>query len=135
MDPRWRSHGAYLDGRHQRRAPSPGSSALAEWPPSPGCSPLAGYSPLAECSLLAGCSPLPGSSALAGTAGPAAPRERLPDTPAAAAPPLHETKISRYQHKDDFSSTPDEWKYRAQTYAGGCAGGCSSEQRSDPAGS
>src|SRR6187401_299100 len=79
----------YLGGRPQRRAPSPGTSALAEWPPSPGCSPLAGYSALAEYPPLAEHSPLPESSALAGMVGPAAPQGRSPGAPAAVAPPLH----------------------------------------------
>src|SRR4051812_48006921 len=61
---------------------------------------MAGYSPLAEYSPLAGCSPSPGSSALAGTAGPAAPRERPPDAPAAVAPPLHKTIKTRQKYQD-----------------------------------
>ena len=69
---------------------------MAEWPPSPGCSPLAGYSPLAEYPPLAERSPLPGRPALAGTAGPAAPRGRPPDAPAAVAPPLHKRR-QKYQ--------------------------------------
>src|SRR6187399_2611812 len=94
--PRRQSYKTYLGGRRQRRAPSPGSSALADWPPSPGCSSLAGYSPLAEYPPLAERSPLPGSLALAGTAGPAAPRRRPPDAPAAVAPPLRK-KRQKYQ--------------------------------------
>ena len=52
---------------------------------------------MAEFPPLAERSPLPGSSVLAGMAGPAAPRGRPPDAPAAVAPPLHK---KRQKHQD-----------------------------------